>query len=47
MLEGKRTARKQLQALSFSEKVRALEKPRDRSLAITRSQLRTRRRSKI
>jgi hypothetical protein len=47
VLESKRAARRQLQALSFSEKVRILEKLRDRSLAIARSQLRTRQHNKI
>ena len=42
VLESKRAARRQLRALSFSEKVKLLEKLRDRSLAIARSPLRTR-----
>lgn len=47
VLESKRAARRQLQTLSFSEKVRILEKLRDRSLAIARSPLRTGQRHKI
>lgn len=46
ILESKRAARRQLQAFSFSEKVKLLEKLRDRSLAIARSPLRARQRQK-
>jgi hypothetical protein len=41
-LESKRAMRHQLRALSLSEKVRLLEKLRERSLAIARSPLRRR-----
>ena len=44
VLESKRAARQRLQALSFSEKLKLLEKLRDRSLAIARSPLRRRQR---
>ncbi|HXH49969.1 MAG TPA: hypothetical protein VNM47_11555 [Terriglobia bacterium] len=47
LLESKRAARRQLQALSFSEKVRILEKLRDRSLVIARAPLRTGQHHKI
>ena len=47
ILEGKRAARQQLRALSFSEKIKLLEKLRDRSLAIARSPLRERQRYKV
>jgi len=40
MLESKRAARERLRQLSFSEKIKLLEKLRDRSLAISRSPLR-------
>ena len=40
VLESKRTTRKRLAALSFSEKVILLEKLRDRSLLIAASPLR-------
>ncbi len=40
VLESKRAMRQQLSALSFSEKLKLLEKLRDRSLAIARSPLR-------
>ena len=40
ILESKRAARQRLQALSFSEKVKILEKLRERSLAIAESPLR-------
>jgi len=40
VLLSKRAARQRLQALSFSEKLKLLEKLRDRSLAIARSSLR-------
>jgi hypothetical protein len=40
VLEGKRATRQQLRTLSFSEKVKLLEKLRERSLAIARSSLR-------
>jgi len=42
VLESKRAMRQRLQALSFSEKVKLLEKLRDRSLAIAESPLRRR-----
>jgi hypothetical protein len=42
ILESKRAARHRLQGLSFSEKLKLLEKLRDRSLAIARSPLRKR-----
>ncbi len=42
VLESKRAARQQLRALSFSEKIKLLEKLRDRSLAIAQSPLRKR-----
>ncbi|MGO8817258.1 MAG: hypothetical protein ACLQVG_21650 [Terriglobia bacterium] len=44
VLESKRATRLRLQQLSFSEKVKLLEKLRDRSLAIARSPLRKARR---
>lgn len=44
VLESKRQARKQLAALPFSEKIKLLEKLRDRSLAIAASPLRQRQR---
>jgi len=47
VFESKRAARQQLRALSFSEKVKLLEKLRDRSLAIARSPLRVRQHQKI
>ena len=47
LLESKRAARRQLQGLSFSEKVRLLEKLLDRSLAIARSPLRKSQHDKI
>lgn len=40
ILESKRAARQRLQALSFSEKIKLLEKLRQRSLAISASPLR-------
>ena len=40
ILESKRATRQRLQALPFSEKLKLLEKLRDRSLAIARSLLR-------
>jgi hypothetical protein len=40
VLESKRATRQRLRALSFSEKVKLLEKLRDRSRAIARSPLR-------
>lgn len=40
ILESKRAARRRLQALSFSEKLKLLEKLRERSLAIAQSPLR-------
>jgi len=42
VLESKRAMRQRLQALSFSEKLKLLEKLRDRSLAIAESPLRRR-----
>jgi len=42
--ESKRATRHRLQQISFSEKVKLLEKLRERSLAIARSPLRTNRR---
>ena len=44
VLVSKRAARQRLQALSFSEKLKLLEKLRDRSLAIAGSPLRRRQR---
>jgi hypothetical protein len=44
VLESKRATRRRLQQLSFSEKVKLLEKLRDRDLAIARSPLRKSRR---
>ncbi len=40
VLESKRATRQRLAALSFSEKIKLLEKLRDRSLAIAASPLR-------
>ncbi|MCX6999523.1 MAG: hypothetical protein NT106_04405 [Candidatus Sumerlaeota bacterium] len=40
VLESKRQARRRLAALPFSEKIKLLEKLRDRSLAIAASPLR-------
>ena len=40
VLESKRATRQRLRQLSFSEKVKLLEKLRDRSLTIARSPLR-------
>ena len=42
VLESKRATRRRFQALPFAEKLRLLEKLRERSLAIARSELRTR-----
>ena len=42
ILESKRQMRKELAALPFSEKIKLLEKLRDRSLAIAQSPLRQR-----
>jgi len=42
ILESKRAARQRLRALSFSEKIKLLEKLRQRSLAISASPLRER-----
>ncbi len=42
VLESKRAARERRQALPFSEKLKLLEKLRDRSLAIAQSPLRKR-----
>ncbi len=42
VLESKRAARLRLQGLSFSEKIKLLEKLRQRSLAIAQSPLRQR-----
>jgi hypothetical protein len=47
ILESKRAERRRLQTLSFTEKVKLLEKLRDRSLAIARSPLRRRQRTKV
>jgi hypothetical protein len=44
VLESKRAMRQQLRALSFAEKLKLLEKLRDRSLAIARNPLRKGRR---
>jgi hypothetical protein len=41
VLESKRAARRQLMALTFAEKLKLLEKLRERSLWIARSPLRT------
>ncbi|MGA2075042.1 MAG: hypothetical protein ABSH52_16250 [Terriglobia bacterium] len=42
VLESKRATRRRLQALPFAKKLKLLEKLRDRSLSIARSELRTR-----
>ena len=42
LLESKNAARQRLRELSFSEKLKLLEKLRERSLAIARSSLRQR-----
>lgn len=42
VLESKRAARGRLRALSFSEKLKLLEKLRERSLAIAQTSLRRR-----
>lgn len=42
ILEGKRATREQLRALPFAEKIKLLEKLRERSLAIARNPLRRR-----
>ncbi len=47
VLESKRAMRKRLRELSFSEKVKLLEKLRDRSLAIAQSLLRRQQRQKV
>jgi hypothetical protein len=47
VLESKRATRQQLRALSFSEKLKLLEKLRDRSLAIARNPLRKGRRIEV
>jgi hypothetical protein len=47
VLESKRATRQRLQSLSFSEKLKLLEKLRDRSLAIARSPLRKNRRIEV
>ena len=47
ILESKRATRQRLQALSFSEKLKLLEKLRDRSMAIARSPLRKARRIEV
>ncbi len=47
VLESKRAARQRLRALSFSEKLKLLEKLRDRSLEIARSPLRRRKHNKV
>jgi hypothetical protein len=46
ILESKRAARQQLRALTFSEKLKLLEKLRERSLAIAESPLRRRQRNR-
>jgi hypothetical protein len=46
VLESERATRRRLQALSFSEKLKLLEKLRDRSRAIAQSPLRQRQRHK-
>jgi hypothetical protein len=46
VLESKRAARQRLRELPFSEKIKLLEKLRERSLAIARSPLRQRVRQK-
>ncbi len=46
VLESKRAARQRLRALSFSEKIKLLEKLRARSIEIARSPLRRRQRHK-
>ena len=47
VLESKRTTRQRLRTLSFSEKLRLLEKLRDRSLEIARSPLRRQQQKKV
>ncbi len=47
VLESKRATRQRLRTLSFSEKLKLLEKLRDRSLAIARSPLRRRQHHKV
>jgi hypothetical protein len=47
ILESKRATRQRLRQLPFSEKIRLLEKLRDRSLAIARSPLRKDRRVEL
>jgi hypothetical protein len=47
VLESKRATRQRLRALSFSEKLKLLEKLRDRSLAIAQSPLRKDQRIKV
>ncbi len=47
VLESKRAARRGLAALSFSEKLKLLEKLRDRSLVIARSPLRRQQHHKV
>jgi len=47
VLESKRATRQRLRELSFSEKVKLLEKLRDRTLGIAQSPLRKDRRIKV
>jgi len=47
VLDSKRAARRRLRALSFSEKLKLLEKLRERSLEISRSPLRRRENNKV
>jgi len=47
VLESKRATRRRLRLLSFSEKLKLLEKLRDRSLVIARSSLRGQQRHKV
>jgi len=47
VLESKRATRQRLAALPFSEKLKLLEKLRDRSLAIARSPLRRQQHHKV
>jgi hypothetical protein len=47
ILESKRATRQRLRELSFSEKLKLLEKLRERSLVISRSPLRQRQHPKV
>jgi len=47
VLESKRATRQRLRTFSFSEKVKLLEKLRERSLEIARSPLRRRQHKKV